>query len=275
MPPRRRRATTSSAAAARTTTALTATKVNAAGRSDASDRNRAERLAGAVPGHVDDRLGLSLRRLRQGRVEQLVAGAEDGVARRGVEAAGQDTPPRAREREGEEGGAADHGRVARDRSPEPEPGQHGAPDRRLDDEREDGRTRVEEAEELDEHRTLVEVRHGLGLHRVVGEGADTRGEQDDEREVSQVRIAPDERERRLTVRRVLAALLRHGTPPDHHGANGGDARDRPESREKDPLRGQRADALGPEAAEEPSERRRRRDLRHERLGRVRVEPLVE
>ena len=165
--------------------------------------------------------------------------------------------------------------MARHRSREPESGERAAAQRRLDEHRDDARAGVEQAEETDERRSFREMSHRLDLHRVVGERADRGRQQDDERQVPQVRVAPDEGERRLTVSCLVAVPPAGSATPDDEGADGGESGSGTEPGEQNALRTQGSDALCAEAAQESPERRRPRDAGHEGLGRVRVEALVE
>ena len=239
--------------------------------------DRPDRLAEAVPAHVDHRLDRALGGLGQRRVEQLVPGAEDRAADADVGAARQDAAPRAGKDEAERTGDRNPRGVDRHRAREAEPGEHGAAERRLDEERDERRARVEQAEEADERLALREVRDRLGLEGVVGQARDRRRQQDHEREVPQVGVAPDLRPRcrRFGLGRALRAAwrARHAPPPPRRPPP---AKPTSASRTSSARGGgEHRDALGPDAAQEPAERGGPRHPRQQRLRGVRVEALVE
>ena len=223
-------------------------------------------FAGAIARHVHDGLGGPLGRLRQRRVQELVAGAENRVADRDVQAARQHAPPRKRHHEPGQRGRADDDRVTGDGSAKSEPHQYGTPDGGLDQDRRDAGGGVEQSEEPHERLAFSEVTDRLDLEQVVHQRRHHRRQCDDEGQIPQQGLTADVGPGAAFVRRASPRAPRRRTLAEGPGSGNAGAAHRGEDEKERAAWQQRGRALGPEAPGEPAERRGAGHAGHQLLG---------
>jgi hypothetical protein len=119
-------------------------------RQDQRDRAASEEGPQLVHRHVHHRLGATFLRLGQGRVKQLVRGAEERVRERLVGPAGEGRRGEPGKSDAEERARRGEGRAQGERAGDAEVAQRGAADRRLHDEAEDAHPPVEDGEGAEE-----------------------------------------------------------------------------------------------------------------------------
>ena len=240
---------------------------------------RAEDGSQLVGAHVDDRLRGALSLQGQGREEKLVRRAEDGVAEDTVPPAGNEHggEPWVDERQprpqaGREGVQSDGPRHAE--AVEGELGEEG-----LHHQGQERQSRIEGAEESDEPLAAGDVGRGFDLEDVVDHELGEGGEADEEGEVAEVgklsqgQEAPPRVDQPFLVgRRVLVLPLGGAQEPQ-----AGERRQVDEGQAEE--HGGNRNAAGAEPGEraggDASERSAGADPSHERLGRVRIEVLVD
>ena len=167
-------------------------------------------------------------------------------------------------------------RVAGHRAAESDPSEDLAAEQGLQQERGEGRPGIEEAEETHQRLALAKIADDFRLEQIVDQCRERRGECDHQGEIAKQRHAPD-----LGPSAPAVFLHRRSSTPrghaatDEHGTRHARGARQSQQTEHRSLGQEDRHALRADASSQAAKGARRGDSRHQRLGRVRVEALVE